>query len=114
MPRLYAANVYGTSARFDRSQNAEASKLPALRERALYHRVENDEIPAYLRQTTEKIVKDYQYRIYVYLAGETKMQLCEVSSPEAVAAVISTLCRVDAPAYTRLEIELFKPLNPGQ
>lgn len=57
-------------------------------------------------------MKDYQYRIYVYLAGETRMQLCEVSSPEAVAAVISTLCRVDNPAYTRLEVELFKPMVP--
>lgn len=55
-------------------------------------------------------MKEYQYRIYVYLAGETRMQLCEVGSPEAVAAVISTLCRVDNPAYTRLEVELFQPV----
>lgn len=53
----------------------------------------------------------YNYRVSVWLAGDTKMLLCTVSSPEAVAAVIKTLCRAEKPEYTRLEVELFKPVE---
>lgn len=52
----------------------------------------------------------FHYRIYVYLAGETKMTLCTVESPEAVGAVLTTLCKVEQPEYQRLEIEIFEPI----
>lgn len=49
---------------------------------------------------------DYSYRIFVYLAGETRMLLCTVESPESVGAVLTTLCRAERPEYQRVEVEL--------
>lgn len=56
---------------------------------------------------------DYHYRIYVFLAGETRMLLCTVESPEAVGSVLVTLCRADHPEYTRIEVEMTRPLPGG-
>lgn len=53
---------------------------------------------------------EHHYRIYVYLAGDTKMLLCTVSSPEAVGSVITTLCRAEQPEYQRVEIEIYEPV----
>jgi hypothetical protein len=48
----------------------------------------------------------YEYRIVVYLAGDTPMQLCTVDTAEMAGAVVSMLCGVDHPGYGRLEIQI--------
>lgn len=55
----------------------------------------------------------HHYRIFVYLAGETRMLLCTVFSADAVAAVLRTLCAADQPEYTRLEVEMIPSVLPA-
>lgn len=53
----------------------------------------------------------YQYRIIVWIAGEQRMVLCSVSTADMVAEVLRTLCRADNPEYTRIEVELYRPVG---
>jgi hypothetical protein len=55
----------------------------------------------------------YEYRIYVFLAGDTRMQLCTVYTAEAAGALVASLCGASRPCYARIEIEI-GPVTPGQ
>lgn len=48
----------------------------------------------------------YEYRVYVFLAGDTRMQLCVCDDPEGAAAIVLSLCRASRPGYARIEVEI--------
>lgn len=51
------------------------------------------------------------YHIYVYLQGDTRMLLCTVESVSSVASVVAMLIGADHPEFTRVEVEIFRPIH---
>lgn len=48
----------------------------------------------------------YEYRVYVYLAGEARLLLCTCDDAQGAAATVLALCRASRPGYARIEIEI--------
>ena len=53
----------------------------------------------------------YEYRIHVYLSGDTRMLLCTVYTADAVGAILAALCGAAKPHYARIEVEI-GPMSP--
>lgn len=47
-----------------------------------------------------------EYRIIVFLSGDTPYHLCTVSLPEMAAEVIRVLIGADKPEYLRVAVEI--------
>lgn len=53
--------------------------------------------------TTE--IPVYAWKVYVFLAGDTRMHLCTCANAENAAAIVRSLCGADRPQFMRVELE---------
>lgn len=48
----------------------------------------------------------YEYRIIVYLAGDTPMHLCTVDTAEGAGAIVASLCGASRPHWSKIEVQI--------